>query len=141
MQFMKHIKISIRLSLMILLLGLFSNGIKADDFEYDGIMYRTIRLKFDHKSIEGVEVIYKRGGYKGNIVIPDKVTYMDEKCIVIGIGKGAFSSNRKLQSITLPDSVICIDEKAFYRCVNLKTINFPNSIRFIGYCAFVCVKK
>ncbi len=46
---------------------------------------------------------------------------------VTGIGEGFFGGCKNLKSVSIPDSVICIDG-AFYDCTSLKTITLPDSI-------------
>lgn len=119
---------------LVLILSAFI-GVNADDFESEGIRYSTIKLQFNNEDnvYYGVEVIAKGKsvGYEGDIVIPNSVTYMNEKYLVIGIGNGAFSKDEKLSSVILPDSLMYIGEGAFQYCTGLKNINLPNSIRQI----------
>jgi microcystin-dependent protein len=69
----------------------------------------------------------------GHIIIPDTVdTYT-----VTGIGKKAFkSANIFLTSITLPDTITTIGERAFENAWLLESINFPDTITSIGQFAF-----
>ncbi|MBR3023603.1 MAG: leucine-rich repeat protein, partial [Oscillospiraceae bacterium] len=46
---------------------------------------------------------------------------------VTGIGEGFFGGCKNLKSVSIPDSVICIDG-AFYDCTSLKSITLPDSI-------------
>ena len=40
---------------------------------------------------------------------------------------GSFSGCSQLRSVTLPETVIAIEENAFIGCTNLRTINFSGS--------------
>lgn len=63
------------------------------------------------------EVIqYQVGGYSGDIVIPEKVTYNGVECSVTSIGEDAFYYCTSLTSITIPNSVTSIGEDAFEYC-------------------------
>lgn len=61
-----------------------------------------------------------------NAVIPDTVK---------SIGKDAFSSS-DIAAVTIPDSVVKIDDYAFNSCNILESINIPDSVSYIGYGAF-----
>ncbi|MDE6047814.1 MAG: leucine-rich repeat domain-containing protein, partial [Anaeroplasmataceae bacterium] len=52
------------------------------------------------------------------------------------IGSYAFYSNRKLNVITLPDTITSIDEYAFYDCELLKFIKFPLELTTLGQHSF-----
>ncbi|MDE6407089.1 MAG: leucine-rich repeat domain-containing protein, partial [Anaeroplasmataceae bacterium] len=52
------------------------------------------------------------------------------------IGSYAFYSNRKLNVITLPDSITSIDEYAFYNCELIQFIQFPLELTTLGQHAF-----
>lgn len=55
---------------------------------------------------------------------------------VSSIGIGAFQKFDEIQSISLPDTVISIDEQAFSGCISLETINIPQNLETIGLGAF-----
>jgi hypothetical protein len=73
-------------------------------------------------------------GYTGTItdvVIPDSI---DGKTVV-SIGSSAFYFNR-LISVTIPNSVTSIGNKAFYYCSGLTNVSIPNSVTSLGSSAF-----
>ena len=77
----------------------------------------------------GDEITIKR--YRGNendIVIPSIVG--DKK--VTAIGESAFSYNKNITSIDIPEGVTSIGDEAFYSCNSLMKISIPNSIITIG---------
>ena len=52
------------------------------------------------------------------------------------IGSGAFSSNKVMETITLPTTLKVIEETAFEWNSNLKSVTFPEGLQIIGNCAF-----
>lgn len=66
------------------------------------------------------------------IIVPNKICGKT----VVGIGKGAFSNDRKVTKITLPNTVKSIGEYAFEICTALTWINIPSTVTSIGKGAF-----
>lgn len=48
------------------------------------------------------------------------------------IGYKAFSSNTKLETVDISDSIVQIRSKAFFNCVKLKKVVIPSSVKQIG---------
>ena len=101
----------------------------------DGV---TIYYKYinDGKELEvtfGGSSYYK---YKGNVVIPEEVTYMNRTRKVTSIGNKTFYQCRDLTSVTIPNSVTSIGDQAFAICSNLTSVTIGNSVTSIGDHAF-----
>ena len=78
--------------------------------------------------------IYK---YKGSVVIPEEVTYMNRTRKVTSIGEMAFYYCTGLTSVTIPNSVTSIGKYAFDSCTGLTTVIIPNSVTSIEKFAFM----
>jgi len=78
--------------------------------------------------------------YRGNaqtLAIPSVIQGLP----VTSINGGAFEGCENLRSITIPSSVIEIDDEAFAYCQNLTSVSIPYSVTSIGYFPFVGCKK
>ncbi|NLM55958.1 MAG: leucine-rich repeat protein [Clostridiales bacterium] len=60
---------------------------------------------------------------------------------VIAINDGAFRSSKMLESVNIPDSVEFIGQFAFYNCTELTSITIPNSVTTISFGAFQYCSK
>ncbi len=71
-----------------------------------------------------------------------KGTTLEIPSTVTAIPDGLFdelsNGSNKLVSVTIPESVTSIGEKAFNWCSSLETVNIPNSVTSIGARAFYC---
>lgn len=63
--------------------------------------------------------------------IPATVVYNGVTYNVAYIDEDAFHSS-KIETVTIPNSVISIGLRAFYGCSNLTDIDIPNSVTYIG---------
>jgi len=73
--------------------------------------------------------------YRGVIDIPDKVSYNGVDYTVVSIGTCAFANCRALTSVTLPSSLITIEDNVF-RYTSITTLTIPKSIQQISNSAF-----
>lgn len=74
-------------------------------------------------------------GYSGNdseLVIPESV----QGHTVTRIAPFAFSRQRHITSVIIPDSVVSIGQESFYICPALKTLKLPAQLKIIGKNAF-----
>lgn len=123
------------------LLGLMLLGVAltagAYDFESDGIYY-----KFNSDSAS-VMVTYKGStatemkSYYGDVVIPSSVTNDDITYPVTMIGEGSFRNCDSLTTVTLPTTIIEIQNSAFDGCKALTSINLPEGLLRMGYNVFL----
>ena len=130
---MKHLCTRILLAMLMSIMG--TNAF-AHDIEVKNADGVTIYYNYFN---DGKELEVARGNYsyRGNIVIPDEVTYMNRTRKVTRIGNYAFYECSGLTSITIPNSVTSIGYDAFYGCSGLTFITIPNSMTRIGNHAFL----
>lgn len=123
---------------LLFLLAILPLAASADDqVLIDKIFYflnadsKTAEVTYDHDTYMGA-IPYK---YEGDIVIPEKVVYGDTEYVVTSIGKLAFH-DKKITSITIPNSVTSIGNYAFRNCSGLSSVNIPDNVTSIGDGAF-----
>ncbi len=128
----KHIII---LSLM--LLPIMAN---AYDAEINGIYYNfdssEMTAEVTHGNWNYWTTSDGEGRYSGEVVIPESVEYNESVYIITKIGYCAFCGCSGLTSITIPNSVTCLDNNAFENCTSLASVTIPNSIISIGNTVF-----
>ena len=100
--------------------------VRAVNVEIDGIMY-SINVKTGLTEV----VANPSHQYKGDIVIPEAITYEGKEYIVTAIGESAFFQ-RNITSITFPNSITSIDRAAFYCCSLLDSVVLPEKVTVIG---------
>ena len=106
----------------------------ADPVEIDKIWYNL------NEENHIAEVRKNPNGYSGDIIIPTEITYQGNKYTVTSIGDNAFYSCFDLISVTIPNSVTSIGDKAFAcntsKKSHLTSVNIPESVTSIGEGAF-----
>ena len=92
----------------------------AEDFSVDGIYYNYL-------DGNNVEVTYRGSSYSsydeysGEVIIPETVTYNGNAYSVTSIGERSFYGS-SITSITIPASIISIEEYNFYESKYIKTV-------------------
>ena len=85
--------------------------------------------------------------YRGDIVVPTKFVHQGKNYIVNCIGDHAFYQSagwdqwsdhniNLISSVVLPNTIDTIRESAFSGCGYMTSLDIPNSVRYIGRCAF-----
>lgn len=103
-----------------------------DVFEVDGVFYRAL-------SENTAMVIHKPEEddyYRGNVVIPESVTYDNHTFAVVRIDDGAFEDCYELTNVVIGDTVESIGEKAFLGCTGLKSVTIGSGMTDVGTKAF-----
>ena len=90
----------------------------------DGFIYYI--LTDDNKNV--YVTINSYAGDEKNVLIPSSI----ENYPVKEIGSNCFSNINKVESITVPDSVVAIGDFAFFGCPNLTKVVIPSSVKKIG---------
>ena len=108
-------------------------SMSAYDCKVDGIYYNLYESKATVTNRGGSSV---SGSYRGNVIIPKKISYRDKEYNVTSIGSSAFYGCFDLTSITIPESVTYIGSMAFAGCSDLTSITIPESVTSIGSGAF-----
>ena len=92
--------------------------------EKDGYKFRIRR--------DGIAEVIGYTGDETKLVIPSEI----EGCTVIRIQNRAFSKNRNIVSVNIPDAVTYIGQEAFYICTSLKELKLPSKLKYIDKNAF-----
>ena len=120
--------------------GWYYQGIKienqGDSFPYSSNI--TLKAKWENQDFTfklNGDNTYSISGVKTkniDVVIPSLYNGLK----VTRIAKRAFSNNKKIKTLSLPDTIETIDQLAFYDCSALESISFTSSIKSILDSAF-----
>lgn len=97
-------------------------NVLAESFTVNGITYKIT------SSSSPYTVKVNNGEYSGIITIPASVTYNDITYSVTSIITGAFYNSNTVTSITIPSSIISIEDYAFAACMQLTTFHVNNPL-------------
>lgn len=119
---MKHLSISFLFAIILSMVETKAFA-REEDIAVENADGITIYYNYINDGTE-LEVTYYNHGYypndnryKGNVVIPEEVVFMNRTRKVTRIGEGAFSSCYELTSVTMPQSITSIGENAFQNCI------------------------
>ena len=122
--------------LVLLFLITFTNVVRAYDALIDGVYYNlyqssSIAVVTNEKDyvINGSDI------YSGTIEIPETIQFNGKMYKVTEIGKYAFFGS-KISSVSLPNSITTIGDRAFFGCEYLRSVKIPASVINIGIYAF-----
>lgn len=76
------------------------------------------------------------GYYKGDIIVPDTITYDGNTYYVISLGRSAFHDCSELTSIKLGKYITAFGDQAFNGCSALKELVIPAAVNSMGLYVF-----
>ncbi|MBQ8676396.1 MAG: leucine-rich repeat domain-containing protein [Bacteroidaceae bacterium] len=119
--------------------SLFYNIVDNEMWDLD---YPTVELTYDNTVLDRVwdgdkYVYFYYDNTHTSVVVPDTVRYDGVLYHVIGIGRGAFQYYKFLSSVSLPETILYLDDGCFSQKRNLGSIVLPNSLTTIGEWAFM----
>ena len=103
----------------------FKNFVSPSTYKIGGIYYTLLPNGT-------AKVTASPDGYKGDIKIPDTVSYGGKTYNVTNIESSAFNGCSGLTSVTIPGSVTSIGDEAFSNSTDLSSVTIPNSMTSIG---------
>ncbi len=71
--------------------------------------------------------------YKGNMPTNTSITFASD---TKGIAGDAFRNQINISSLSLPNSLLTIEEDAFYGCTGIPSVTIPSNVKYIGSGAF-----
>lgn len=101
----------------------------AEPFDISDLLYKPLK--------DGTLEITKYLGNSDDIILPSEHNGIQ----ITSIGSYAFSENKNLKSITLPDGITTIGCRAFDSCISLTEIIIPDSVTAIEESAFYNCKS
>ncbi len=70
--------------------------------------------------------------YMGDVVVPASINYKGKKYAVTAIGKKAFCGCSFLKSVTLPSTIVTIEDDAFGNCTALESVDILEGVKELG---------
>lgn len=120
---------------LILLLLTIISGLSARSaiIVYDGIRYYASSEPAD--GLPGTAVVYENRSANGDVVIPDTIYGYGKPYIVNDMINSAFVGSY-ISSIRLPNTLKSISREAFYASLRLSSVEFGESVEYIGSGSF-----
>lgn len=101
------------------------------DYEYEILKDGTVSITKYKGMNEHVDIPDKLAGKKVTAIEGKKVGAYNEF-----LYESCFKYNKKIKSVSIPDSVTKIGTAAFWQCPNLISVTIPDSVKEIGSYAF-----
>ena len=103
---------------------------------FGGNQLVVLKVATDNPSYKAVSGLLLTKDGKTLVAVPGGLASVTIPDSVTSIGERAFYNSSGLTSVTIPDSVTSIEEKAFYGCSSLTRVTVPDSVTGIGEWAF-----
>ena len=97
-----------------------NGAVIVDGAVIDGIKYE---LNIKHKKAQVLA-----NNYKGNVVIPQMVSYKGNEFLITSLGNNCFEGCSNLTNITLPEEITSLGSGCFRGCSSLSNITLPEGI-------------
>lgn len=104
----------------------------AQQFEYEGINYSCLT-----DATAQVGDNFGNTNVKGDLVIPEYVTYDGRQLKVTAIAEYAFGFCDSLECVRLPETMKELSNACFEWCKNLKEVVLPKTMTAMGYANFL----
>ena len=75
--------------------------------------------------------ILRYTGYDEDVKVPEQLKGLTVKTLY-----QTFSDSNILETVVLPDTLEIIDNMAFWKCINLKSVEIPEGVTTLGRCSF-----
>lgn len=130
-----------RLIFIAALLALGIQSVSAADFSSISPSGHTLYYNINDAVAHTLTVTYPAAnwvGYTkptGTLIIPDTVSYMGINYVVTVIGEEAFEECSGITNVTLPNTLIVIEEEAFHNC-SISNLTIPYNVKRIYVRAF-----
>lgn len=110
---MDNIRYKIQVILLTVVLSVCGvTNVFSQEITVDGINYQL-----DPKDRTAEVLRNVPGGYAGDIIIPETVSYEDDDYTVTSLGYQCFYECWDITSITLPNSIKSLRNECFYKCI------------------------
>ena len=106
---------------------------------------------FGQKNLKGLTAQTKQfiknafESVRSEIKANDYIKYIPKNVIILdgvtNVSKGAFSTCKNIETVTLPDTLKRIESNAFLNCSELTGIDIPEGCEYIGSAAFLACGK
>lgn len=145
---MKKFAISLLAFCLFIMLGL--TACNSDDHKTNNTddTNQIFYLPYEIDKTGCIKRFYANETNSVNIIIPSTYSIDENGKMISGtayeiktIGAYCFANNNLIESVYIPDSIVSIEERAFYNCSKINTVNITKNIKNIGKDAFELCPK
>ena len=106
-------------------------GVNAEELVWGDYIYKLNGEYSSDKLQDGISIT-EYNGTESIVIIPSEIDGQQVKRIYFR----AFLENEYVQEVYISEGIEIIDANAFYHCANLKKVQFPTTLKYIGSEAF-----